>query len=140
MMHLQAYTHLDVETLDKLVRQTRCQNPVIANSNPYLYTWRTRRRRIQMKKGPTHPSPKFPVVVIITWLVLTEAGDVYTWGYGDLGALGHGKGEDEYRPKKLDVFASIRKKLIKSGKPLNYKVHHVVGGGQHSAILATTGL
>jgi len=60
-------------------------------------------------------------------LVLTVANDIYTWGYGDGNALGHGKERDENRPHKLD--------LGKSGLGGGQKVLQLGGGGQHSAIL-----
>ena len=70
--------------------------------------------------------PKDPVSTISCGanhnLAITKNGDLYTWGYGDMNALGHGDDKDEYRPKKL---------FIK--KP--WKVYMAVGGGQHSAIL-----
>lgn len=35
-------------------------------------------------------------------LALTSTNDVYTWGYGDMLALGHGFEKDEPLPKKLN--------------------------------------
>jgi regulator of chromosome condensation len=35
-------------------------------------------------------------------LVLTDQNEVYTWGYGDMLALGHGDEKDEKLPKKLN--------------------------------------
>lgn len=71
-------------------------------------------------------------------LVLTEDGDVYTWGYGEMGALGHGKELDEYSPRKLelDTYLNEVKNEI-DGNSNTRKVHSVVGGGQHSAIILT---
>lgn len=80
-------------------------------------------------------------------LVLTDSGDVYSWGYGDMAALGHGKEKDEYRPRKLD----IRKKNegTTGGGDGSYSassssslgpssvVEHVAAGGQHSAIIVS---
>jgi len=64
---------------------------------------------------------------------ITSKGSVYTWGYGDLYALGHGVDKDEYRPRKLDV-----KRGMKDGeKPAEIRVHQAAGGGQHSALLCT---
>lgn len=71
-------------------------------------------------------------------LLLTEDGDVYTWGYGEMGALGHGKELDEYSPRKLelDTFLNGIKNEIE-GRSNMRKVYSVVGGGQHSAIILT---
>ena len=39
-------------------------------------------------------------------LALTTANDVYTWGYGDMLALGHGEEQDEPAPKKVNLSKS----------------------------------
>ena len=51
---------------------------------------------------------------------------MYTWGYGDLLALGHGKECDEPTPKKVN---------FKKAGIDNIKITMVAGGGQHSAII-----
>lgn len=35
-------------------------------------------------------------------LALTDKNEVYSWGYGDMLALGHGDEKDELLPKKLN--------------------------------------
>lgn len=59
-------------------------------------------------------------------LVLTDKGDVYTWGYGDMLALGHGEDKDEIYPKKVNFLKA---------KIKNITITQVAGGGQHSAII-----
>jgi regulator of chromosome condensation len=59
-------------------------------------------------------------------LALTASNEVYSWGYGDMLALGHGKEKDEPTPKKLN---------FKNAKIDNITVTQVAGGGQHSAIV-----
>lgn len=59
-------------------------------------------------------------------LALANTGDVYTWGYGDMLALGHGDDADETIPRRLN----FNKAKIK-----NITVTQVAGGGQHSAII-----
>jgi regulator of chromosome condensation len=61
-------------------------------------------------------------------IVLTETNEVYTWGFGDSLALGHGGENDEFVPKRLN---------FSKAKIKNIKVIQVAGGGQHSAIVAT---
>ena len=39
----------------------------------------------------------------ITILALNAENDVYSWGYGDMLALGHGKEKDEDAPKKIPI-------------------------------------
>ena len=45
-------------------------------------------------------------------LALTDKNELYTWGYGDMLALGHGEEKDEPLPKKLN-FAKGKIKNIK---------------------------
>ena len=60
-------------------------------------------------------------------LAITASNEVYTWGYGDMLALGHGVERDEPLPKRINFSkASI-------GGSIN--VTQVAGGGQHSAII-----
>lgn len=37
-------------------------------------------------------------------LAVTRAGEVYSWGCGDSGQLGHGDSQDEFRPRKSEQF------------------------------------
>ncbi|KAL3771565.1 hypothetical protein ACHAWU_003740 [Discostella pseudostelligera] len=67
-------------------------------------------------------------------LVLTNGGDAYSWGFGEMGACGHGKSiKDTFRPKK------IVSTLVKSQGASNYTFQHVSGGGQHSGAIVKTG-
>ena len=85
-----------------------------------------------LKKSPLSlflepPSQKNPKIVQIVAgsnhnLVRTENGDIYSWGYGDLGALGLGTEEDEYRPKKMKISSRS-------------KVCDIDAGGQHTAFV-----
>ncbi len=59
-------------------------------------------------------------------LALTSKNEVYSWGYGEMLALGHGKEKDELLPKRLNFEAA---------KIDHIKVTRVAGGGQHSAII-----
>ena len=72
--------------------------------------------------------------------VLTESREVYSWGYGDAGALGHGQDQDEYQPRKLDALVYVNAKRRKEGRKniLKGTIHRVAGGGQHSALIMTT--
>ena len=53
---------------------------------------------------------------------VTESGDVYTWGIGDGGRLGHGDEEEEYTPRPLERM---------EGKGAT----HVVCGDEHTMVL-----
>ena len=59
-------------------------------------------------------------------LAITCTGDVYTWGYGDMLALGHGQEKDEPQPKRIN---------FSKARISNILVTQVAGGGQHSAIV-----
>mmetsp|Transcript_13263 Transcript_13263/g.18178 ORF Transcript_13263/g.18178 Transcript_13263/m.18178 type:complete len:552 (+) Transcript_13263:2-1657(+) len=80
-------------------------------------------------------SPALPANTIVTSiacggnhnLVLTDGNAVYTWGYGDMLALGHGEEKDETLPRKLN--------FDKAKKFKHITVTQVAGGGQHSAII-----
>lgn len=61
-------------------------------------------------------------------LVLTASNAVYTWGYGEMLALGHGKDKDEQEPKKLNFCNNDQ--LIS-----NITITQISGGGQHSAVI-----
>eukprot|EP00560_Eucampia_antarctica_P004653 CAMPEP_0197836878 /NCGR_PEP_ID=MMETSP1437-20131217/30368_1 /TAXON_ID=49252 ORGANISM="Eucampia antarctica, Strain CCMP1452" /NCGR_SAMPLE_ID=MMETSP1437 /ASSEMBLY_ACC=CAM_ASM_001096 /LENGTH=599 /DNA_ID=CAMNT_0043443425 /DNA_START=12 /DNA_END=1811 /DNA_ORIENTATION=+ len=55
-------------------------------------------------------------------MVLTQDSEAYTWGYGDMNALGHGREKDEFRPRKVNLSSSSH-------------VRFVSAGGQHSAFI-----
>ncbi|KAI8605511.1 regulator of chromosome condensation 1/beta-lactamase-inhibitor protein II [Dissophora ornata] len=58
-------------------------------------------------------------------LALSEEGDVYAWGFGEMLACGNGEEEDVETPLKL------------TGQQIaNHRVLKVAAGGQHSVILA----
>ena len=61
---------------------------------------------------------------------ITDTNDVYSWGYGDLLALGNGKDQDEPVPKTINLAKA-------KGIDADFKVSMVSGGGQHSAIIGT---
>jgi regulator of chromosome condensation len=60
-------------------------------------------------------------------LALTEDNHIYSWGYGDMLALGHGDEQDENRPRRLNWTKT------KFG---DAQILQIDAGGQHSAILA----
>ena len=60
-------------------------------------------------------------------LALSTGNQVFSWGYGDMLALGNGKEQDELRPKPIDWQKS------RFG---DAEILQVDAGGQHSAILA----
>mmetsp|Transcript_16720 Transcript_16720/g.19348 ORF Transcript_16720/g.19348 Transcript_16720/m.19348 type:complete len:646 (+) Transcript_16720:223-2160(+) len=99
---------------------------------------------------PGEPNPVFTKIACgdQTNIALTAGGDVYTWGYGDTGALGHGIEEnedgiqvdcsDEFMPRKLDILKKINKQRASKGKtPMTCKVHNLSSGGQHSALVCS---
>eukprot|EP01041_Mallomonas_annulata_P006089 gene6089-12293_t len=61
-------------------------------------------------------------------LAVTDKNEVYSWGYGDMLALGHGKDKDEPTPKRLN---------FKDAKVENITLKQVACGGQHSAIIGS---
>ncbi len=59
-------------------------------------------------------------------LCLTDSNELYTWGYGDMYALGHGNDRDQTRPRRVN---------FKKAGLENFVVLDMSGGGQHSAIV-----
>lgn len=55
---------------------------------------------------------------------LTHTGDVYTWGFGNEGQLGHGDKSDQLLPRKIQF---------------NQKVKKISCGGAHAALLTEQG-
>ncbi|KAL4161415.1 hypothetical protein PRNP1_001969 [Phytophthora ramorum] len=60
-------------------------------------------------------------------LSLTESGALFSWGYGDMLALGHGAEHDENKPRQLDWTKA------EFGEA---DILQIEAGGQHSAVLA----
>ena len=86
---------------------------------------------LQPPAGSSSSSSSLAVVSIACGgnhnLAITASNDVYTWGYGDMLALGHGVDKDEPLPKRINFGKT------KIGGTIN--VTQVAGGGQHSAII-----
>ncbi len=59
-------------------------------------------------------------------LALTSDNSIYSWGYGEMFALGHGKDGDELFPRRLNFEAA---------KIDGIRITEVSAGGQHSAII-----
>ena len=57
--------------------------------------------------------------------MVTEKGEVYTWGFGNEGQLGHGDKSDQFLPRRL--------------VQLNHKIRSISCGGAHTALLSETG-
>ncbi|KAJ8525198.1 hypothetical protein ON010_g15917 [Phytophthora cinnamomi] len=71
-------------------------------------------------------------------LALTESDAIFSWGYGDMLALGHGIDQDENKPRQLDwskaTFGTEKKGDKKFGEA---EILQIEAGGQHSAVLAS---
>lgn len=52
--------------------------------------------------------------------VVTEKGEVFTWGFGNDGQLGHGDKSDQFLPRRVN---------------LDKKVRQISCGGSHTAVL-----
>lgn len=57
-------------------------------------------------------------------MALTDAGEVFSWGNGKTGRLGHGNEDDELSPKRIEYFVERGIKIERI----------VAGGGQSFAI------
>lgn len=57
--------------------------------------------------------------------VVTDKGEVYTWGFGNEGQLGHGDKSDQFLPRKI--------------KSAPDKIKAISCGGAHTALLSDSG-
>jgi regulator of chromosome condensation len=72
-------------------------------------------------------------------LVLTEDGDAYSWGFGESGACGQGRSDqDVFRPTRL-VPRLVSKGVGGDALSAACKIQYVSGGGQHSSAIVKTG-
>ena len=53
---------------------------------------------------------------------LTEDGDVYSWGFGNFGRLGHGDSEDQLIPKKIEALDEVEVVRIENGNGASYAI------------------
>ncbi|KAL3777702.1 hypothetical protein ACHAW5_010340 [Stephanodiscus triporus] len=78
-------------------------------------------------------------------LVLTRGGDAYSWGFGECGACGQGKSEEDVlRPRMIEMrhvakVAGGGGASSASGGGAACEIRYVSGGGQHSAAIVKTG-
>ena len=131
-----------------------------AGETPATYALEERPVPLSLVEGKQNPVISRIACGSFSCMVVTASGEAYTWGYGENGALGHGRppkpikvvkpkeGEEEdishvanneYRPRKLDVMAGVRKQEAKAGKSSSgtAKVQMISAGAQHSVILVT---
>jgi len=57
-------------------------------------------------------------------VAVASSGDLYTWGFGEMGALAHGSGQDERRPRLVET------KPVAAGAVLD-----AASGAQHTAMV-----
>jgi len=61
-------------------------------------------------------------------LLLTTDNRVYSWGFGQLGQLGHSTEDDELSPREINMAKA---------KLQNLEIMQIEGGGQHSVLLGS---
>lgn len=128
---------------------------------PDKYALRDRPTPVYLtEKGQENPVITHLACGSFNSLVVLENGNAWTWGFGENGALGHGRpprtkkvvkpkegeeedithiAEHEYWPRKLDVMAGVRRQEAKEGRLSSGEavVQMMDGGAQHSVILVT---
>uniref|UniRef100_A0A3Q4MJP0 Uncharacterized protein n=1 Tax=Neolamprologus brichardi TaxID=32507 RepID=A0A3Q4MJP0_NEOBR len=62
-------------------------------------------------------------------MALTETGEVFSWGDGDFGKLGHGNSERQRRPKQIEVVPSLEGLFIED----------IAVGCEHVLAMSSTG-
>ena len=60
-------------------------------------------------------------------MAITELGELYTWGEGIYGQLGHGVNDNEQYPKKVKYFCN------------KFKIIDCMGGAAHTIVLTEDG-
>ena len=71
----------------------------------------------------------------------SNTNDVYSWGYGDMLALGHGLEQDEPVPRRInwnkckDTTSGSGSISGKKNRYQSMMITQVAGGGQHSAMI-----
>jgi hypothetical protein len=71
--------------------------------------------------------------------VLTEAGHVYTWGWGDRGQCGHGVLAGERRPRIVDALLHEAGSGIARGPSNPLRIKQLVAGEEHTVALSEGG-
>ena len=59
----------------------------------------------------TRPRPiKDQIIELFSWrtIILSDLGELYTWGKGRYGRLGHGDSEDQTKPKLVEALLGYR--------------------------------
>lgn len=67
-------------------------------------------------------------------LILTEGGEIYSFGFGGFGALGHGVFTRELVPKKLEILENGE-----NGMKMGENIIQIAAGGSHSAAVTNSG-
>lgn len=113
---------------------TRCCHIVLSSLNFVSFSlFRSSFPSIIVCLYSDHPIISFRVISYKTSggnhnLALSDSGDIYTWGYGEMLALGNGAERDELVPRKINLTKAKIPSIVAS---------QVAGGGQHSAIIGT---
>jgi regulator of chromosome condensation len=99
---------------------------------------------IQSSTGSSRSKKAFPLPVLVPDLAhvtkiaagsnhnlviaSTSADEIFSWGYGEMGQLGHGQDEDEAQPRCI----AWKQTTATDG---SFKVLDISAGGQHSVVL-----
>lgn len=68
-------------------------------------------------------------------IVITKDGDVYSWGFGEMGACGQNK--TDASDETADITLPQKMKLV-TKKKVSYKIKYASCGAQHSAVIIST--
>jgi alpha-tubulin suppressor-like RCC1 family protein len=71
---------------------------------------------------------------------VSEDGQVFTWGCGYFGRLGHGSESSVEQPKRVEYLWDACRHANESGDNFDGSVYHISCGGAHTAVATTNGL
>ena len=134
-----------ISNLKKLkITQIACGvgHVLVLTDNNLIYSWgRFYKQENKTEKATTHGDYPYPQLIeslsnesIIKIsagnnhsMAITELGELFTWGEGIYGQLGHGENKNEQYPKKVEYFCN------------KFKIIDCNGGATHSVVLTEDG-
>jgi myosin heavy subunit/alpha-tubulin suppressor-like RCC1 family protein len=122
---------------------------MVDNSDVYPHGWSCLISELDEQLAKTNKRLEYVACGATHTIALDSAGELYAWGWGDRGQLGHGSWANELRPRKLETLSnSADRAMLKSGE-LSRNISHDIAqrifvkqiavGEDHSIALTESG-